>query len=647
MKRLILSLVVAGSLHAQTTITDTIYSPIDGALWEGKIVVTASAMTHNSITYSPWQREFTVTSGAFSAALIPNDTSTPAGSSYRVSYYPKKGSALVEYWTVTTSATPLKIHQVRTFTATTPSLTLSIGQLTGGVAKGDVLAYSGASWQRLPVGTNGYVLTADSTQPLGVKWASAVSSALTSLNGLTGSTQTFATGTSGTDFAISSSGTVHTFNFPTASASNRGLLSTTDWSTFNAKAAASHNHAASEVTSGLLALARGGMNADLSATGGTGHVLKQATTGAAVTVAALAASELSNGTTGTGAVVCANSATLASPTISTPTISASGWTNANHTHASTATGGVIDHLNGQSLKALATGLLKNTTTTGVPSIAVAADLPAHASRHQNGGNDEIATATPAANVIPKAGSTGQIASGFVGSSLGFPALTGASYPSIHGLAMASGTTDIYTVGVGKRLFVAMVMYQNASGSGITFSVNAKISGTYYRITNDTTLSTGNLNASNPYFVFEAGESIAITTTGSGGSVYVYGVLYDSSVPFYSPRLTTLASGDNTLYTAQAGITALPLSPFGFLTVGGHTFYSNASGGVRNVQWYQVPSGSSVGTSTQILFTTGVNNNAINNFARYTNLGPGDSIVINTNAATATQFAWMTIMERPE
>ena len=60
-------------------------------------------------------------------------------------------------------------------------------------------------------------------------------SGISALNGLTSTTQTFATGTSGTDFGISSSGNIHTFNLPTASATNRGALSSTDWSTFNSK----------------------------------------------------------------------------------------------------------------------------------------------------------------------------------------------------------------------------------------------------------------------------------------------------------------------------------------------------------------------------------------------------------------------------
>jgi hypothetical protein len=58
---------------------------------------------------------------------------------------------------------------------------------------------------------------------------------LNALNGLTAQVQNFATGTSGTDFGINSATDTHTFNLPTASASNRGALSTADWTAFNGK----------------------------------------------------------------------------------------------------------------------------------------------------------------------------------------------------------------------------------------------------------------------------------------------------------------------------------------------------------------------------------------------------------------------------
>jgi hypothetical protein len=92
----------------------------------------------------------------------------------------------------------------------------NLGQL-GDVAinspsNGQVLSYNGTSWIN-----------------------AAATGGINSINGLTASTQTFATGTSGTDFAIVSSASTHTFNLPTASATNRGALSSADWSTFNSK----------------------------------------------------------------------------------------------------------------------------------------------------------------------------------------------------------------------------------------------------------------------------------------------------------------------------------------------------------------------------------------------------------------------------
>jgi hypothetical protein len=63
------------------------------------------------------------------------------------------------------------------------------------------------------------------------------STGLTALNGLTAQVQGFATGTSGSDFNISSVTDVHTFNLPSASASVRGALTSADWTTFNGKVA--------------------------------------------------------------------------------------------------------------------------------------------------------------------------------------------------------------------------------------------------------------------------------------------------------------------------------------------------------------------------------------------------------------------------
>lgn len=75
----------------------------------------------------------------------------------------------------------------------------------------------------------GLVIYNTTTSALNVftsSWGAIGGSGISSLNALTGATQTFATGTSGSDFNISSSGTTHTYNIPDASATARGLLTT-------------------------------------------------------------------------------------------------------------------------------------------------------------------------------------------------------------------------------------------------------------------------------------------------------------------------------------------------------------------------------------------------------------------------------------
>jgi hypothetical protein len=83
------------------------------------------------------------------------------------------------------------------------------------------------------------------------------SKGLTSLNNLTRQVQFLATGTSGTDFNIASSTATHTFNLPTASATNRGALSSADWTTFNNKQNALTNPITGTGASGQVAYFNG------------------------------------------------------------------------------------------------------------------------------------------------------------------------------------------------------------------------------------------------------------------------------------------------------------------------------------------------------------------------------------------------------
>jgi hypothetical protein len=91
---------------------------------------------------------------------------------------------------------------------------------------GDLLVGAGSTLIKLPVGTNNFVLTADSAVAGGVKWTSTAASGITAINGLSDVVQYFATGNSGTFFNISSSGSTHTFNIPIAGTGATGLVTT-------------------------------------------------------------------------------------------------------------------------------------------------------------------------------------------------------------------------------------------------------------------------------------------------------------------------------------------------------------------------------------------------------------------------------------
>lgn len=97
---------------------------------------------------------------------------------------------------------------------------LGSGNITFDV--GDYVIYNGTVWEKSD--------TTDAVSSVngltGAVTLSFISSLGVSGSLQTGASQTLATGTTGTDFGITSSGNTHTFNIPSASASARGLITT-------------------------------------------------------------------------------------------------------------------------------------------------------------------------------------------------------------------------------------------------------------------------------------------------------------------------------------------------------------------------------------------------------------------------------------
>ncbi len=88
---------------------------------------------------------------------------------------------------------------------------------------------------RVYVNNSGHTITLHTEDNNLCEVVTTFSTGLSALNGLTAQVQGFATGTTGSDFNISSATDIHTFNLPTASGSVRGALASADWTTFNNK----------------------------------------------------------------------------------------------------------------------------------------------------------------------------------------------------------------------------------------------------------------------------------------------------------------------------------------------------------------------------------------------------------------------------
>lgn len=257
----LLAFVVAGS--AATRIRDTIYSA-DGKPAAGTIRVEWPSFTTTTGRAVPAGFvEKTVTNGVIDFDLEPTDTASPSGIAYVVRFvWSTRTAQTMEYWTVPTSATPVKRSACWSASPPSPSFLIALSQLSStGSTSGNCLLSSGSGtapyWGTCGGGGGG---VADP-----------------GANGLMKRTalNVTAPAVSGTDFAPPTSGSA--------------LLKGNGAGGFSAATAGTDYQ--SPITLPL-SVANGGAGVSLAATGGTGQVVKQSTTGGNLTVGALTAAEV-------------------------------------------------------------------------------------------------------------------------------------------------------------------------------------------------------------------------------------------------------------------------------------------------------------------------------------------------------------------
>ncbi|ADQ79237.1 hypothetical protein Palpr_1089 [Paludibacter propionicigenes WB4] len=134
---------------------------------------------------------------------------------------------------VTVNGTDIALGSSGTITAVSPNKLSAGTGLTGSDFDGSAARTWSVDDTKIPYLPSGF--SSGYLKYNGTNWLFDTSSYITSINGLTNANQTISTGTNGTDFNVQSLGSTHTFNLPDASSSQRGALTSTDWTTFNDK----------------------------------------------------------------------------------------------------------------------------------------------------------------------------------------------------------------------------------------------------------------------------------------------------------------------------------------------------------------------------------------------------------------------------
>ena len=289
-------------------------------------------------------------------------------------------------------------------------------------------------------------------------------------------------------------------------------------------------------------------------------------------------------------------------------------TNATHTGDATgATALTVKGINGTLLSALATGILKNTTTTGVPSIAIAADFP---TLNQNTTGTaakatilETTRAIYGNNFDGSAAVTGLIASTYGGTGNGFAKFTGPTtaektftLPDANATLLYSGgalgtpasgtltnctfpTLNQSTSGTAAK---ATILETTRAIYGNNFDGSAAVTGiiasTYGGTGNGFTKFTGATTAEKTYTLPDANATILY----SGGALGTpsSGTLTNCTFPTLNQNTSGTAAGLSSTLAVTSGGTGLTA-----LGTPGYVLRTNVSG--TAMEWFSPVAGGTV------------------------------------------------------
>lgn len=211
----------------------------------------------------------------------------------------------------------------------------------------------------------------------------------------------------------------------------------------------------------------------------------------------------------------------------------------------------------------------------------------------------------------------------------------------------AATGLVYTVPAGRvAILLGMRIFNDQAAASSTFFMELKVGGVYFRVTSNAALAAQAASGSpSPIgMVMQAGDIFALNCTQTAQSAWISVIECDATTQVKTARILTLANGDNTLYTCPAGKTAILLSNIMEGIGPEHIFYVNNSGGAINVHHNIVNNGGVPNGNNQQSATLAVANQTGVNIAAIATLGPGDFVNINVSAGTATQTAWVTVIE---